>query len=211
MAWTEIDLFAAAARRLNTAASSGGSSARLRATARALARLSSNGSREVVLELPKDIASGLVSGSLTRTGGVIRDSEGKIVLHLKDISKLKKALKGAALPLMFLDFAESALLNRKLEQIQKQVSALAEKIEAGQKAMLVLPFEKAAKLAFLTSESSRTREIKKRKERWTKLSVSRASASVAPSRESMKLIRHSRVPESKRLRARRCSSRSKKQ
>lgn len=157
--WTEAELFTAAARRLTTRSGQTDHSPEIGKTVRALARLGSRGSREVVLELPKDIASGLLRGTLKRTGGVIRDCDGKIVLHLKDISTLKKLLKGAALPLMLLDFAEGALLNAKLQQIEQQLSAIADKIEAQHKAILLLPFEKARRLVHLTSESSKEREL----------------------------------------------------
>ncbi len=156
---SEGELFTAASKRLELSASLGGGSAKLRTTAKALSRLSFKGSKEVILELPKNVASGLLRGSLKRTGGVIRDTEGQIVLHLRDVSKLKKALKGVALPLMLLDFAEGALLNQKLQQIQQQVSLLAEKVEAAQKATLLLPFEKVAKLGHVTSALSREREV----------------------------------------------------
>ena len=65
---------------------------------------------------------------------------------MKDFSKMKKALKGPALPLMALDFAQGVLLDKKLKEIQEQLSSLLERVEQLHDATLLLPFEKARKL-----------------------------------------------------------------
>jgi hypothetical protein len=39
----------------------------------------------VLLQIPAEIARGLASGKLTRNGGVVRDSAGRIVAHLKEV------------------------------------------------------------------------------------------------------------------------------
>jgi hypothetical protein len=81
-------------------------------------------------------------------------------MHLKDSSKLKRALKGPVLPLMILDFAEGALLNEKLRQIQEQLSIAIAKTEQLQRAALAVPFEKLTKLQYLDTPEDRALELR---------------------------------------------------
>lgn len=143
----------------STRSSAGRAGIATRKVLEALSRTRLPANNEVVLHLPKQIAAALKRGTLMRTGGVIRNRSGEQVLHLKDLSKLKKALKGPMLPLMALDFAQSALLDKKLKEIQEQLSSLLERVEQLHDATLLLPFEKARKLGYFRRGEQRTRTI----------------------------------------------------
>ncbi len=66
----------------------------------------------------------------------MRDARGRSILHLKDASKLKRILKSPLLPMMLLDFAEGALLNQKLKEIEAQLVVAIEKTDQQQRATL---------------------------------------------------------------------------
>lgn len=162
--WTRDDLIDIALSRLSSEEPSRARE-KLRISLKALSRLRFPGGKEVILQIPSVIARDLARGTLTRTGGVIRNAKGAIVDHLKDAGKLKQALKGPVLPLMLLDFAEGALLNQKLQEIQEQLSSLSQKVDQLQWAQMMLPFEKVAKLAHLDSTADREREMRQIQEK----------------------------------------------
>ena len=41
--------------------------------------------QQVAFDIPADIAKGLAAGDLTRYGGIVRNGEGQIVKHLKEV------------------------------------------------------------------------------------------------------------------------------
>lgn len=157
--WTREDLFRIALDQISAERTSGATD-RLRTSIKALSRLRIPGNKEAVLQIPSSIAADIAKGTLSRTGGVIRNAQGAIVGHLKDAQKLKQALKGPVLPLMLLDFAEGALLNRKLDEIQHELSLLSRKVDQLQHAQIALPFEKVARLAHLDSSADREVEMR---------------------------------------------------
>lgn len=46
---------------------------------------------QVDFEVPREIATGLASGELTRFGGVVRNSAGRVVAHLKEVPVVERA------------------------------------------------------------------------------------------------------------------------
>lgn len=59
-----------------------------------------SGGKEVIVQptfyIPPDIATGLLSGDFIRHGGVVRDTAGRLVTHLKEISAPEKAVEEVA-------------------------------------------------------------------------------------------------------------------
>jgi len=159
VSWTTADLTRVALKQLKKSELPSRRSNHLRVVLKSLSRMRLPKAKEIILEVPAEIGRQISLGTLKRTGGVIRDTKRRSVVHLKDASKLKRALKGPVLPLMLLDFAEGALLNEKLEQIQEQLTIAIEKSEQMQRAKLAVPFEKLSNLHHLDSSEARSTEL----------------------------------------------------
>ena len=102
--------------------------------AAALVRLKTGGrTLNVELEVPKEIAKALSSGTAKRVGSVVRNAKsGRILKQLKDVkpSQVRRLLKSPMLAFVLVDALQSALLNEKLAAIQQQLKEIEHKLEA---------------------------------------------------------------------------------
>lgn len=115
--------------------------------------------RGIELVIPTEFAGEIVSGQLIRDGGVIRDASGKIKGFLKDPSKAKQLLKGTALAFALVDIAQTVLLNEKLKEIQKQLQAVNDKLDALVRSTLDSAFVEAAQIPLYSKPSDRNQRI----------------------------------------------------
>ena len=119
---------------------------------RSLARLMGS---SVTVEVPRCIAEAIRRGELVRHGGVVRNTAGRVKVHLKDPSKLAKLAKSPAVLFVALDLAQAALLNQKLLEIQADLRSLHGKVDALLESKLRAAFEDVAHIHQFKSREHR--------------------------------------------------------
>jgi|GEM_PF-2068877 len=124
---------------------------------RAVTRLKDKG---ILLEIPQELAKGIASGELKRTGAAVRDGAGAIRGFLKDPSKSAKILsKSLTLAMVVVDIAQTVLLNEKLAQIQEQLGRIEDQLKALMASKLQSAFVEASRIGLYTSPVERKQRI----------------------------------------------------
>jgi hypothetical protein len=126
--------------------------AQITAVGKAVSRLIKTG---VEVEVPAKVAAAIRSGSLQRTGGVVRDNSGRIRHILQDPGKAASVLKSPVVVIMALDFAESALLNEKLKEIQEQLDRIEGKIDDLTHSKINAAFHEASNIVYYKNPEDR--------------------------------------------------------
>ena len=124
---------------------------------RAVTRLKDKG---ILLEIPQELAKGIASRELKRTGSAVRDGAGAIRGFLKAPSKSAKILsKSFTLAMVVVDIAQPVLLNEKLAQIQEQLGRIEDQLKALMDSKLQSAFVEASRIGLYTSPVERKQRI----------------------------------------------------